>query len=100
MEIFCMVKLTKIECVKKEGNFITEIFGVVENPTGGKPTSKLFNAIERPTDLWFRFPNKKEEIILVQTYLDNRTGKKTSHFILMDPEKRGKNYLEQFPICK
>lgn len=85
---------------KKEGNFITEIFGTVANLTDGRPTQKLFRASERPFDLWFRFPGGKEDLIVIQTYLDNRTGKKISHFILIDPTKHGKNYLEQFQVCK
>lgn len=95
-----MIKLTKIECVKKDGNFITEISGAVVNPTDGRPVQKVFRATERPFDLWFRFPNGKEDLIVIQTYLDNRTGKKIPHFILIDPTKHGKNYLEQFQICK
>ncbi|MGI0017155.1 MAG: hypothetical protein ACREA1_00435 [Nitrosotalea sp.] len=95
-----MIKLIKIECIKKDGNFITEISGTVANPTDGKPVPKLFRAMERPSDLWFRFPNGKEDLIVIQAYLDNRTGKKMPHFILIDPAKHGKNYLEQFQICK
>lgn len=95
-----MIKLIKIDCVKKDGNFITEISAVVANPTDGKPVQKLFRAMERPSDLWFKFPNGKEDMIVIQAYLDNRTGKKIPHFILIDPSKHGKNYLEQFPICK
>ena len=94
------MKLIKIECVKKDGNFITEISGIVANPTDGKPVQKLFRAMERPSDLWFKFPNGKEDMIVIQTYLDNRTGKKIPNFILIDPAKHGKNYLEQFQVCK
>ncbi|MDC8451863.1 MAG: hypothetical protein LV477_03000 [Candidatus Nitrosotalea sp.] len=95
-----MAKLIQIMCVKKDGTFITEISGTVANPTDGKPVPKLFEASERPADLWFRFQNGKEDMIVVQTYLDNRTGKKISHFILADPDKRIKNYLEKFQPCK
>ncbi len=98
--MFCIMKLIKIDCVKKENNLITEVFGAIANPTDGKPVQKLFKAVDRPIDLWFRFPNGKEEIFLIQTYLENNTRKKIVHFIIMDPEKRGKNYLERFPACK
>lgn len=95
-----MVKLIQIACIKKDGTFITEISGAFANPTDGKPVQKLFKASERPPDLWFRFPNGKEDMIIIQTYLDNRTGKKVSHFVLVDPDKRVKNYLELFQTCK
>ena len=95
-----MTKLIQIACIKKDGTFVTEISGVVANPTDGKPIPKLFKASERPPDLWFRFQNGKEDMIVTQTYLDNRTGKKISHFILADPDKRLKNYLEKFQSCK
>jgi len=95
-----MVKLTKIECIKKDGILITEVSGIVANPLDGKPVQKLFKAIERPIDLWFKFPDGKEDRLVIQTYLDNRTGKKIPHFILADPSKRSKNYLEQFQVCK
>lgn len=95
-----MAKLIQIVCIKKDGTFITEISGAVANPTDGKPVQKLFKASERPSDLWFKFPNGKEDLIVIQTYLDNRTGKKVSYFILVDPDKRVKNYLEKFQVCK
>lgn len=95
-----MVKLIKVECIKKDGNYITEIFGIIANPLDGKPVPKLFRAAERPMDLWFKFPNGKENMIVIQTYLDKRTGKKISHFILTESTNHGKNYLEQFQVCK
>lgn len=96
-----LIKLTKIECIKKEDNFVTEILGIVA-PTSsdGKPTQKLLKAKEHPFDLWLKLPDGKEEMIHIETYVNNHTSKQTAYFRLTEPITQNRHYLEQFQVCK
>lgn len=96
-----MILLIEIHCIKKEGNFVTEITGMVA-PTSsdGIPTRQTLKAIDQPWDLHWRHPDVGTLPIAQGTAIDSHTGNGIKYFLFADPGSPSHNLLEKLQLCE
>ena len=90
-----MIVFLQINYVKKEGNFVTEITGMVRAQSSDeKPKQQTLKAIDQPWDVHWRHPKFGDKLIKQGTVIDPHTKKETKYFLVVDPNNPSHNLLE------
>lgn len=96
-----MILLLQINCIKRDGNFVTEITGLVAPQSSDKqPESRTLRAIDQPFDIRWRRPNVGDAQISIGETIKQHTQIKIKYFLVPDPSNPSKNLLENLPLCK
>ena len=92
--------LLKIKCVKKEGNFVTEITGMIApDASDRQPEQRILRATDQPWDVHWRHPRFGDILIGQGTFTEPHTNRETKYFVALEPPNLTHNLLEDFSNC-